>query len=209
MATRLAIARALATLSRAFAGNMDEARIDVYVAALEDVTDAQIEKAVAVVVREEKGAFIPTPAVLRRAIAPAPIVIDSTRLIREIEKLSTYNPNAGMIAPSVDEVREKLGEALAYSYAAAGGPRLFSENPTGRDIASRAFEAAMVETTTRPSLPIMSAGQRLGRGGSGNVTPLIASTAASLSIERTQNAKQALPRGTACPVASNAGEPDE
>jgi len=137
MASERAIAAALKMLGRAFAGVVDAERVELYRAALDDLTDEQMGAATVLVIRTHTGEFIPPPAVLRKAVAPAPIAVDSAAIIRRIEKLATYNPNAGMIYPPTDVVREQLGDATAYAYAAAGGPRLFSENETGRDIATR------------------------------------------------------------------------
>lgn len=157
MATLEGTAAALKVLGRAFAGVVDKAKVDVYFAALEDLSDADLMHAVTVVVKTHTGEFIPPPAVLRKAVAPAAPVVDSAGLIRQIERLSHYSPAAGMSYPPVQVVYDRLGAQTAYAYAAAGGPRLFSENETTRDIAAREFAKACVEASTRPAeaLPIL------------------------------------------------------
>lgn len=157
MASSTAVSAALKMLARAFAGSVDVERIELYRAALEDLSDAELAAATTIVIKTHTGDFIPPPAVLRKAVAPAPIAVDAHALVRRIEKLATYNPNVGMIYPATSVVHEQLGEAIAYAYAAAGGPRLFSEDDTGREIATREFQRAMAEAASRPmaSLPVV------------------------------------------------------
>jgi hypothetical protein len=157
MASSEAVLSALKMLSRAFAGVVDAERVELYRVALGDLTDEEIVTATTLVIRNHTGEFIPPPAVLRKAVAPAPVVVDAHALIRQIEKLATYSPAAGMICPPTSVVREQLGDATAYAYAAAGGARLFSENETGRDIAAREFQRAMTEAASRPAalLPVI------------------------------------------------------
>jgi hypothetical protein len=181
MATSKAVLSALKLLSRAFAGVVDAERVELYRVALADMTDEEIERATVLVIRNHTGEFIPPPAVLRKAVAPAPVAVDAPGIIRRIEKLATYNPNCGMLYPAVDTVREQLGEAASYAYAAAGGPRLFAEDDTTRSIATREFQRAMVEAASRPTaqLPVITA-QSLVASSSRSVQALIASTAQSL-----------------------------
>jgi hypothetical protein len=149
MASNRAVAASLKILGRAFAGTVDEARIQVYAAALEDLTDAELATATTLVVKSHTGEFIPPPAVIRKAIAPAPTVIDVDPVLRAIEKLAVYNPNAGMVYPPVAKVRDALGDAAAYAYAAAGGPRIFADSDTTRDIARREFRLALTDAVVR------------------------------------------------------------
>lgn len=158
MASRQAVSTALKLLSRAFAGVVDATRVEVYGAALEDLTDEQIATATALVIRTHTGEFIPPPAVLRKAIAPATPAVDASAILRQIEKLAIYNANSGMIYPPVVVVRQELGEAIGYAYAAAGGPLLFAEDETGRSIAQRDFQRALREANERPqaALPVIT-----------------------------------------------------
>lgn len=176
MATSRAVAAALAVLGRAFAGVVDEERVDVYCAALEDLSDADLAIATAHVVKTHTGEFIPPPAVLRKAVAPAPIAVDSSAVLRRIENLAIYSPQAGMIYPRGDVVRDALGEAIAYAYAAAGGERVFSDNETTREIATREFQKALAEAVSRPGAALLVVGQQTSalppaRVRIANVTP--------------------------------------
>ena len=162
MASIKAVGTSLKMLARAFAGVVDDARVEVYAAALEDLTDVELATATTIVIKTHTGEFIPPPAILRKAVAPAAIAVDAVSLVRQIEKLSVYNPNSGMIPPSAVIVREQLGEAVAYAYVAAGGPRIFADNQTTLDIATREFAKAMTEAATRPNaeLPVIGGGER-------------------------------------------------
>ena len=169
MASKRGVAATLGLLSRAFAGVVDEAKIDLYYGAWSDLTDEQLLKAVTVVVRTWTGAFIPPPAILREAIAPAPVAVDSETILRKISRLGSYNPNTGWNYPSVEKVRDELGESIAYAYVAGGRQRLFSDNDVTRDIALREFEESAKLAIGRASLglPIYGGndvGSALGEG---------------------------------------------
>lgn len=181
MASKRAIGTALKMLGRAFAGVVDAARVDVYSAALDDLTDEQVALATTRVIRTHTGEFIPPPAILRKAVAPAPVAVDSMSIVRQIEKLAAYAPGGGMIAPPTSVVAQQLGPVVAYAYARAGGPRLFSENETGRDIALRDFERAIHDAANRPEaeLPVLGAGVSFG-SIDGSVLKLIEQTTSAL-----------------------------
>ncbi len=159
MATSKAVLSALKMLSRAFAGVVDPERVELYRVALDDLSDEQLAAATVIVIRTHTGEFIPPPAVLRKAVAPAPVAIDVAGIVRQIEKLAAYTPGAGMQYPAVRTVREELGESVGYAYAAAGGARLFAEDATTRSIAAREFQRAMTEAVSRPAtaLPLIGA----------------------------------------------------
>jgi len=151
MASIKAVGVSLKVLGRAFAGTVDDARVSVYAAALEDLTDDQLAVATARVVKTHTGEFIPPPAVIRRAVgANQPTVVDVDSVVRAIGQLAKYNPASGMIYPSVAVVREALGEAVAYAYAAAGGTRMFVEDAIGEAIARREFQKALEQAATAP-----------------------------------------------------------
>lgn len=158
MASRVAVGRAMATLARAFAGVVDDAKIDVYSAAWDDLTDEQLLAAMTVVCRQWEGAFIPPPAVIRRAVAPAESAVDGGKFVRQISKLGTYNANVGWIYPSVERVRDELGESVAYAYSAAGRERLFADDDTTRSIAQREFDQALLEAAAKGAngLPVLT-----------------------------------------------------
>lgn len=189
MASERAVAAALKMLGRAFAGVVDVERVELYRAALEDLSDEQLQVATTLVIRNHTGEFIPPPAVLRRAVAPAPIAVDSMAIIRRIEKRATYNANVGMIYPPTAVVHEQLGEAAAYAYAAAGGPRLFSDDATSRDIAAGQFTRAMVEAATRPQALLPVIGPESLGSDSAHVDALIRSTAKRLSAPEPSGAR--------------------
>ena len=140
MATKRAVGTALTVLARAFAGPVTPEKIDLYAAALEDVTDAALEAATVRLVREYDGEFIPNPATIRRAAGANVVpVVDVEGIIERIDRLGSYNPVTGYNAPRVETVRRALGDAIAAAYGAAGGSRLVADNGTTRDIAGRDF----------------------------------------------------------------------
>lgn len=158
MASSRAVADMLKILSRAFAGTVDKARIELYRVALDDVTDQQLGAAAIALVKTHQGEFIPPPAVIRAAVGVdriAPSEVEST--VHRIKALATYNAASGMIWPPVAIVRRELGAAVAEAYAAAGAQKLFSENETSRDIARREFGTALVEWTRRESAGLLPA----------------------------------------------------
>lgn len=144
MASDKAVLAGLTLLARAFAGEVDAARVQVYGAALEDLTDQEIAAAVAAIVKTHTGEFIPPPAVIRRAVlGDETPKLDVDRIIHEIMDLGEYNPNCGTLPPSVRTVREKMGEAIADAYADVGGSRLGAHDAKTRDIAAQEFRRAL------------------------------------------------------------------
>lgn len=148
MASRRAVATALAILAEGFGGTVSEAKAEVYYDALLDVADEDLGRAVRAVVRTYEGKFIPPPAVLRNAVGandrPA---IDSLAVVDAIQELVAYRPS-GLVFPSVDAVRRRLGSGIAQAYAVAGGARIFSSNETTRDIARREFAQELEHVAT-------------------------------------------------------------
>lgn len=170
MASEEAVYAALKTLGRAFAGKVDSERAEVYHAALEDVSDAQLAQATVKLVRTYQGEFMPPPAKIRAAIGmdqTPPSAVDAT--LEAIRALSVYNPTRGMIRPSVVRVREALGPAVAEAYAEAGGERLFSENQVGREIALAAFGPALTAWQQRASVGALPAPKDAARVAGGNL----------------------------------------
>lgn len=162
MASVKAVATSLKMLGRAFAGTVDDAKVEVYHAALARLSDAELATATAHVIKTYTREFIPPPAILLEAVAPAATVVDAPSILRKIEKLGSYNPSVGMIYPHADTVRDSLGEAAAYAYVAAGGPRVFADDETTRSIASREFQRAFTEAANRPeaALPVLGVESR-------------------------------------------------
>jgi hypothetical protein len=144
LASNHGIAAASKILTRAFAGTFDAERLDLYRAALEDISDADLLRAVAIVVKTYTQPFIPPPAVIRAAIgADRPAAVDADSVIRSIAKLKTYTPTAGMIPPPVETVRQHLGDVVAHAYALAGAGDLWNDNEVTADIARRDFRKAI------------------------------------------------------------------
>jgi hypothetical protein len=147
MASERATTAALTLLSRAFAGEVDAERIAVYVAALEDLTDAEVAAAAALLVKTHVGEFIPPPAVIRRAVLGDETPrLDIDRIIREIGQMGSYGPN-GWCDASVETVRRQAGSPIAGAYADVGGSRLFSNDPRTRDIAAQEFRRVLGSET--------------------------------------------------------------
>jgi hypothetical protein len=160
MANEEAIAASLKILGRAFAGDVDGERIELYRAALDDLTDSEIAKATILLVRTYDGVFIPPPAKIRAAVGAdrvAPADVDA--VIRRIKALSVYTPASGMIAPGVAVVREKLGEAAAQAYAAGGAERMFRDgDEVGSDIARREFATVFADWSKRTAAGLLGPG---------------------------------------------------
>ena len=166
MATRKAVMATLTMLAREYAGTVTEEKADLWLAALEDVSDRVLALAVAKVIRTHTGGFIPPVALLREAAgANALPVIDAERILRDIDRLGSHNPATGWQSPRVERVREVMGASVAAAYAEAGGPsRLFADSATTRDIAAREFAASLtaeVQIHGVAALPPAMRGPRL------------------------------------------------
>jgi hypothetical protein len=145
-------------LSCAFAGDVDEERLNLYSAALEELSDEELARATTIVVKTHTGGFIPPPAVILKAVAATRPTVDVDAMIRSIENLGKYSPHVGKIYPRVEAVRQALGDGMAYAYAAAGGKQLFSENDVSRQIATREFQKAAEYVVSLPAgspLPVI------------------------------------------------------
>lgn len=125
---------------------MTREQVAAYAMALGDMTDEQLDYAVKRAVRECK--FYPKPAELRDLAGvnskPKP---DVTGILARIKALTTYHPNTGDTLPSVERVREELGDAIANAYGYIGPRRLeavvFEGVGVGADIAGREFATAL------------------------------------------------------------------
>ena len=62
-----AVANSLKILSRAFAGVVDEEKVELYRVALDDLTDDELAASVVSLVRGHTGEWLPNPATIRRA----------------------------------------------------------------------------------------------------------------------------------------------
>lgn len=141
MASRRAVVAALKMFALTFAGDVSDERIDLYVAALEDVPDEALRAATTRLVATHRGEWVPVPAIVREAAgANAKPRVDVGALARRIDRLGEYSPATGWISPCVEEVRDRMGGAVADAYGAAGGPdQLFAQDATTRAIALRDF----------------------------------------------------------------------
>lgn len=169
MASRRAVGAALTLLVRAFAGEVTKERIELYHAALDDLTDDQLARAVTRVLKTRTDDFLPPPAVLLEAagvnVAP---VLDAERILQAIDAAGTYTPS-GRINLREHEVRDCFGDVIADAYSeAGGGTRLFSNNETTRDIAFRDFQRGLQDALHvhgPAALPTWAVPRRLGGHG--------------------------------------------
>jgi hypothetical protein len=137
MATTETILKCLKMLAADRAGDLSQERIDLWTAGLEDIPDPKLLQGVVNTLKTHSGDFIPTLAQIRSAALP-PVHVDSEAIRREIIAISGYNPN-GFVPARVQDVRKRLGDAVADAYGAiGGGSRLFADGTTG-DIALRDF----------------------------------------------------------------------
>lgn len=143
MASADAVTKALSVLAVNFAGDVTAEKVKLWVAALDDVSDADLARGVASVVKTHRGEFLPPVAVIRAAARPAGS-LDSERVLVLLDKAGSYNPATGWTPPRVELVRDRFGDAVAEAYGmAGGGSRLFASNPTTREIAARDFAEAL------------------------------------------------------------------
>ena len=164
MASREAIAKGLAFLhelfpTRALTERTGEAWSQVFQA----VGDDAFLGACMAASREPGRTFFPTPGELWEFLRPIEALPDATTVLRQIEKMSVYNPASGMIPPRVQDVRVALGDAAADAYGYAGPTRLFSDDETARDIAMRDFATTLQrgQREHRPLLPGVASQRQL------------------------------------------------
>lgn len=160
MASKKAVASALAMLGRAFAGDVTPERAELYHTALAELTDDETRAATAYVIRTYTAPFIPPPAVLIAAVKPHPVAVDGESVLKEIaRRLASHSPTVGMCYPGAASVQREFGALVAYAYTAAGGAsRLYSNDDTTRDIALREFQHTLTDAAKRDhaALPILA-----------------------------------------------------
>lgn len=143
MATREAVVKTLAVFGSLFPRDISPELVSIYHAALEDVGDDGLRAAMAQCVRTAK--FFPTPAEIRDAVGAnnRSALPDVSGICERIRGLCSYHPQAGDTLPSVERVRQVLGDAIADAYGYVGPARLegviFRGSGTGVDIARREF----------------------------------------------------------------------
>jgi hypothetical protein len=146
MATERAVARMMKIFSRNFAGEVTKDRCKLYHAALQDVSDEQLDAATARVIREHESEFIPPVAIIRKfAAANARPILDVEATIIAISRYGA-SPPARWYPPRPDALRAYFPEGVVRAYAEVGGTVLFSDNATTREIAYRDFAKVYRET---------------------------------------------------------------
>ena len=105
-------------------------------------SDRWIESAAQQVAEEPGREFFPTPGALL-VYFPRPAAVSAVELLRRITALGHEGPHFEWVLPSVERVRECLGDGIAAAYGAVGPHRLNSDNPTTREIAERDFAEAV------------------------------------------------------------------
>lgn len=141
MASRSAVAGMLAYLHELFPTRpITDATGEAWSLTFEEWDDDELLRCAKLAARDPGRTFFPTPGeIIKHAREKAPVVIDTDAILSRISKLGRYNPNTGWIYPSVWQVREVLGDAIADAYADAGQARLFSEDETSQRIARQRF----------------------------------------------------------------------
>lgn len=152
MASEKAIATALATFAESYPNGKEITKrtLDVWRSVLETTSDEQLSRAVMRIVRDPERRFFPSTGEVFAAIAEDAKPVDHLTVIHRIEQLGYYDPKRGWVYPTVEMIREKLGNEVADAYAVAGGLRIFADEAkdgttTTRDIARRKLEDRLNE----------------------------------------------------------------
>lgn len=151
MASDRAVALALATLAEAFpTRETTERTANVWKKILEGVPDEALERAALKLCRDPDRRFFPSSGELFAAIAADAPPVDVLQVIHRIEKLGYYDPKLGWVYPTSQQIREKLGDAIADAYIVAGQEKVFAPeaadgNTITREIARQRFGARLDE----------------------------------------------------------------
>jgi hypothetical protein len=134
----------------------------------EDWTDEDLMACTRSAAKQPGRKFFPTPPEIMDCRPAA--VIDSGKILRQISALGVYNPH-GWVYPSIERVRQTMGDAVAEAYAAAGGERCFAaDGSVAQDMARRTFAAELKATQSRSEvtpLLVANAAQRTLASGNG------------------------------------------
>jgi hypothetical protein len=152
VASEGAISTMMKLFSQNFAGTVTKERCRLFHAALLEATDEQVMAATKRILAEHRGEFLPPVALVRDAIGlnDRGSAIDLEKTLRAISHLGETHPNSGRWrAPSTNRVEMVLGSAIAEAYGEAGGPLLFSDNQTTREIAEREFVRGLSRAVVR------------------------------------------------------------
>lgn len=162
MANPRAIAATLAYLHELYpTREIGAATSDAWAMTFVEWTDDELLEAAKRAACTPGRSFFPTPGeITALRLGDAPPVVNGAAILNQIEKLSAYSPQAGMVAPPVNTVREQFGPLAADAYATAGAHRCFSNDDTTRSIAQREFQKALEEYAAAPQLvrPVIESG---------------------------------------------------
>jgi hypothetical protein len=168
VASERAVARMMRIFSRNFAGEVTADRCKLYHAALQDVSDEQLDAATARIVKEHESEFIPPVAIIRKfAAANARPSIDVESTIVAIGRYGEMG-HTRWYPPRPETIAKHFPPAVVRAYAEVGGTVLFSDNATTREIAFRDFGRAYKETVREdprlgvsPALPAAAPAPKL------------------------------------------------
>ena len=168
----------------------------VYAIALAEISDDDLGRGVERLLRDRGRKFFPTTGELLEASAPPAEVVDVSDTLRRIDRLGTYLPSAGHIPPRVETVRAALGDPVADAYAEASPSRLFSDDPTTREIAVLAFAKAIAEGRRRLAIsgPRRIAGPDEMLGGSLDAATVAYVTSVAESLTAPSTRRRLAPR---------------
>jgi len=142
MASNQTIATVLAYLHELYQNReVTPATGDAWSMAFADWDDAELLTCARKAATSPGRSFFPTPGEIA-AFRVLPVV-DASTVLRRISALGAYNPN-GWLYPSIETVRDSMGEAVAQAYAAAGAERCFADDDSiTQDIARRSFASEL------------------------------------------------------------------
>lgn len=156
MATAQGIAAALTVMHEAFPQKeITEATAPLWLGWFRDEPDEELLRAANAIALDRTRKFFPSPGEFRAVLHPIP-VIDVPAIVRQIEALGHYNAQTGWSWPSVETVRNRLGDGIAEAYGLLGA-RLGQDQGPGLDIATREFSNALLTALHREGGHILKA----------------------------------------------------
>ncbi|CAN5406423.1 hypothetical protein BH09GEM1_BH09GEM1_45230 [soil metagenome] len=168
MASDVAVGAALALFHELYPSReIGPNTLDAWAVVLAVLTDDELGSAALKVAQEPGRKFFPTPGEVMGYRSTA--ILDSGKVLGRISALGQYNPH-GWLYPSVERVREVLGDIVADAYAAAGAERCFADDGSvTQHIARRTFAGELAATQRlAPSTPFLGAPAALHALGSGD-----------------------------------------
>ncbi len=142
MASNTAVAACLAVLKHLPSDSPVTAEtVAFYALGLRDLSDDALERATARAAAS--CTFRPQPAELIKLSGHQPSLPDVDGIVSRLRGMCDYHPQYGTKMPSVERVRNELGDAIADAYGFVGPKRLeavvFGGDGTGAEIAAREF----------------------------------------------------------------------